>query len=633
MQQYKHFRYTIIFLALSLFFNLYVYFNIAYAASFKFVNTGITLPNSGCSVSVDIQIELGSHQSNAADIEINYNPNEITIVDSDSIENGIQIKPGNAYESYFYNQVFQNIGKIKVAGMSLNSYVSGIKKFATIEFIPQNGINSTTFTITFNGIGNTLDSNIAEKNTNVDLLNSVVNGTYYFGNVSCNNQINNQDVNSPIITFINPYANNQQISPESVIIIKFEDYESGIDLNSTEVKIENITFYSNSAGVQVENINNGYIFIINPNFLSLPNQYSIYAKTKDKLGNNTDTTLVFETVHASTNLNLGNNASYSINQNTILNSNSTLSKFIRNLFLNSNSQNLTLFSILSLLASILPLLVFTNLPLTLLNLLLLFAYKKRNSIWGIIVDEVTRMPIPFVTVRIYNHNTLFVVAQSITDLEGRYGFFVNDGKYRIEIVKDGYEHMVYDNVQVTDSKHNLPDEIYLKRADLNSKIIRKSNIVQSNFTKLLNISSNILLILGIIFGILSIILDPNILNIFILFVYILIFYFKSVKLDKHGYKPGSIIDSTNGYRIPFATIKVFNLNKELVDIKKTNSSGFFDFYLTPGFYLIDVIASCYKFPSKMQLNNAVEGGYLQLYLKRGGNYINILLDPMDSTNI
>ncbi|MBU0975615.1 MAG: hypothetical protein ABIE03_04325 [Patescibacteria group bacterium] len=88
----------------------------------------------GCESTVNIQVSTGSNYSNAANIIVNYNPQEIEIIDSDPYTSGIQILPGSAYSNYADNVVDTTNGKIRLTGFSVGSNLSGTKTFGIIKF-------------------------------------------------------------------------------------------------------------------------------------------------------------------------------------------------------------------------------------------------------------------------------------------------------------------------------------------------------------------------------------------------------------------------------------------------------------------------------------------------------------------
>lgn len=71
------------------------------------------------------------------------------------------------------------------------------------------------------------------------------------------------------------------------------------------------------------------------------------------------------------------------------------------------------------------------------NLLVLLAFKKKHKPWGTIYDSVTKAPVDPAYVELFDsHGTK--QAEAITDLDGRYGFLVQEGSYTMQVRKTNY---------------------------------------------------------------------------------------------------------------------------------------------------------------------------------------------------
>jgi len=76
-----------------------------------------------------------------------------------------------------------------------------------------------------------------------------------------------------------------------------------------------------------------------------------------------------------------------------------------------------------------------------------FIFWRKRKYWGIVFDVSTFNPLALVTVRIYKKGltTKTFVAQTVTDLEGRYGINLAEaGSYTIEFIREGYGNSVKD---------------------------------------------------------------------------------------------------------------------------------------------------------------------------------------------
>jgi hypothetical protein len=192
---------------------------------------------SGCESTINIQISTGSNYSNAANVIINYNPNEISILDSDPYTSGTQILPGSAYSNYADNVVDSENGKIRLTGFSVGSNLSGTKTFGIIKFKSLPGVLQTSLKLQFTNVGDTLDSNIAETKSGNDILGSVGSSTYTFSEGNCYG-----DVTSPTITPIHPKNYEINISQDSGVEVEICDSDSGVNIDSIRIIIDGASY-------------------------------------------------------------------------------------------------------------------------------------------------------------------------------------------------------------------------------------------------------------------------------------------------------------------------------------------------------------------------------------------------------
>ena len=259
-----------------------------HSASFDFSPVSKELL-SGCKSSINIDANAGGQQSNAADIEVAYNPNEISILDSNSDIPGVQIKNGNAYESYFGNQVDVNSGKILLAGASFVGNLSSRRTFATIEFTSKPSVTSTSFKIKFDGAGATLDSNIADASTSDDLLTSVTNGSYTFTTGPCQ-----ADRIPPVIDFQYPKNYDSGVPLDSDVRIRITDNQSGVNLDSLIFVLNDDTYTVKSPEVAYTGVPLDYSFVIKPkNKFNDAKESYIKVNASDLAGNKSNGQIVF----------------------------------------------------------------------------------------------------------------------------------------------------------------------------------------------------------------------------------------------------------------------------------------------------------------------------------------------------
>lgn len=230
----------------------------AYAATFAFNPSNANL-NQGCNYQATIMIDTQGQESNAADIIINYNINEIEIIDSNSSLPGKQIGTGNAYELYIGNEVNETLGRIRLTGSSLVQNLNGSRVFATINFKSKPAITSSAFNIVFTGSGDTLDSNIAEANTSLDMLTGVTNATFNFAAGECFT-----DTTAPAISFITPTSGATNVPLNSNVQIRITDGSAGVDISTVVITINGKNYTVNDSEFSYSGGPGNYLITIDP---------------------------------------------------------------------------------------------------------------------------------------------------------------------------------------------------------------------------------------------------------------------------------------------------------------------------------------------------------------------------------
>lgn len=214
-------------------------------------------------------------------------------------------------------------------------------------------------------------------------------------------------------------------------------------------------------------------------------------------------------------------------------------------------------------------------PIKLWGLLLAaFGLKRKNQPWGTVYDSVTKQPLDpaYVVLQDLNGNE---VATSITDLDGRYGFLVPPGQYKIVANKTNYEfpskklqgktsdelyHDLYFN-EIIEIKEgdvitkNIPlDPI---KFDWNEFAKKDQNLMKFFKRRDLLVArvSNILFILGFIFSLIALIVSPVIYNFVIFGIYMILLLLKRTVLKPRAY--GDIKQKITNNPLSFAIMRVF----------------------------------------------------------------------------
>ena len=187
-----------------------------------------------CNSTVNILLDTEGIDTNAADAVINYNPNEVDIIDQDNSQPGIQIKNGNTYAVYAGNIADPAQGKIFLTAFNVfGAYNSGGTPgtYGSIILQGKPGVTSTDLTFDFTP-GETKDSNVADLLSD-DILTSVGNGNYTFTVGFCGS-----DTVPPTVINRDPAPDSKDNPLDSNITFNITDNASGVDIDTLEVDID-----------------------------------------------------------------------------------------------------------------------------------------------------------------------------------------------------------------------------------------------------------------------------------------------------------------------------------------------------------------------------------------------------------
>src|SRR3989344_4454303 len=144
------------------------------------------LPSSGtfnkwCTFSVEIKLDTTGAQTDGTDAILIYDSSRLTAT---------AITSGNIYPDYPGNNIDDTSGKITISGLaSVSSAFSGQGSLAVVNFtVKENaptGATQVKFDFDSSDKAKTTDSNVVQRGTASDILNSVVNGSYTIGTGSC----------------------------------------------------------------------------------------------------------------------------------------------------------------------------------------------------------------------------------------------------------------------------------------------------------------------------------------------------------------------------------------------------------------------------------------------------------------
>ena len=241
-------------------------------------------------------------------------------------------------------------------------------------------------------------------------------------------------------------------------------------------------------------------------------------------------------------------------------------------------------------------------PLSLWRSMLSFLAVRKRKPWGVVYDSITKQPLDpaYVILQDLEGNELMT---SITDLDGRYGFFVNPGTYKLVANKTNYifpsqrlagktNDELYENLYLGESitvltagdvlAKNIPmDPVHF---DWNEYAKQQQHLLQFYHKRdiILNKILKGLFYFGFILSSYAMLLVINPLNVGIFLLYVALFFFR-----KNLVKPapeGSVIDQDNK-PLPFAIIRIISAtaNTEIAH-KVTNALGNYYCLIANGTY-------------------------------------------------
>lgn len=245
-------------------------------------------------------------------------------------------------------------------------------------------------------------------------------------------------------------------------------------------------------------------------------------------------------------------------------------------------------------------------PFRIWNLLLLIFGIKRNHPWGTIYDSVTKQPLDpaYVSLQDLQGNE---ITTSITDLDGRYGFLVPAGNYRIVVHKTNYEFPskklagktndeLYSDLYFNEIITIREGEVIIKNIPMDpvnfdwNEFAKSDQSLMRFYSKrdiwIANLS-NILFYFGFALTTITVFDTPNLSNIIIFIIYILLFIFKNTILKPRPF--GYLSYKKNGIPLSYAIIRVFSVGIDHEIVKKiSNKTGKYYCLIPNGNYYIKV---------------------------------------------
>jgi len=212
-------------------------------------------------------------------------------------------------------------------------------------------------------------------------------------------------------------------------------------------------------------------------------------------------------------------------------------------------------------------------------LLTFLGIRKKNRPWGTVYDSVTKQPLDPVYLVLEDLEGK-EIATCITDLDGRYGFLVEPGTYRLKARKTNYEFPskklagksedeIYNNLYFDGVIELKEGEVINKnipmdplKFDWNEFIKKDKKMLKffSNRQVIVQKIADVLFVAGFIFSAAVLIVHENTFNTIVFIVYILLFILRGIVLKKKIF--GNVKEKDSDKPLPFAVLKVYYANSD-----------------------------------------------------------------------
>jgi hypothetical protein len=235
-----------------------------------------------------------------------------------------------------------------------------------------------------------------------------------------------------------------------------------------------------------------------------------------------------------------------------------------------------------------------------------FGLKRRNRPWGTVYDSVTKQPLDpaYVVLTDSEGNE---INTSITDIDGRYGFLVNPGTYKIVANKTNYifpsaklagksGDEVYgslyfgEEITITDAGDVIGKNIPLDptKFDWNEFAKREEHVMKfyDKRSKIIGEISDVMFAFGFTVAGIALFVAPKPYNIGIFLLYVFLLILKKTGLKQ---KPRGSVSNSAGYPLSYGILRIYSagLNKEITH-KIINEKGYYYCLIPNGEYFAKI---------------------------------------------
>jgi hypothetical protein len=227
-----------------------------------------------------------------------------------------------------------------------------------------------------------------------------------------------------------------------------------------------------------------------------------------------------------------------------------------------------------------------------------FLPRKKKQPWGIVYDAVNHNPVAFAVIRISSDGK--VVKQSVTDLEGKYSFILDQGNYQMEVVHSDFSGFNKE-VLITNKEEQLALDIPLQRngqpAAFNFRKLAQSMLTGTGW---------VIGIVGLILSVIALIFNFSAFNLVVVALYLvqlgILVFVRPVR--NWGY----LFDQQSGERLKGGFLRIFDKQESRqIELQMSDEKGRFGFRLPKGSYYLAVAVPGYEIADTSSMITLADG--------------------------
>lgn len=236
---------------------------------------------------------------------------------------------------------------------------------------------------------------------------------------------------------------------------------------------------------------------------------------------------------------------------------------------------------------------------------ILLLRRRRKRCYGVVYNSLTKLPVDLAIVRLIDGEFNRTIQTCVTDKQGRYFFRVQNGTYRIEVVKPKYSYpSEFSKGKKNDAGYedlHTGEDIILKQdavLSLNIPIDPTEYVPTSKRIRLVNVGRRVqsgIALFGVLVSVLIVLVSPTVpMALFALMQIAIYRMFKRLAIPLHSKSWGEVIDHETGEPVISAVVRLYDAEtKQLIDSHVTDRRGTYGFLAGKSVYNITAEAPGY----------------------------------------